>query len=101
MINSKQPASFAALREWKLDDYLDERLVDAKTVDSKQKQLASADDVTRTVTSTFPSQMVQVDVTGRGFDRMKANRRSLVIHTKKVRVKKRRNTICGSMPNKE
>ncbi|CAG7831987.1 unnamed protein product [Allacma fusca] len=95
-VEGRRPASFAALREWKLDDYVDEKIA---TLDAKK--LSSVDAVQRTVSSTFPSQMVQVDVTGRGFDRMKANRRSLVIHTKKVRVKKRRNTICGSMPNKE
>lgn len=78
-----------------MDDYLDEKI---RTLDKKK---GSADEVNRALASPFPSQVVQVDVTGQGFDRMKRNRRSLVIHTKRIRRSKRRNTICGSMPNKE
>ncbi|CAL8134726.1 unnamed protein product [Orchesella dallaii] len=94
-LESRRPASFAALRDWKLDDYLDEKIA---TLDRKKQ---SAEELNRALASPFPSQVVQVDVTGAGFDRMKANRRSLVVHTKKIRRNKRRNTICGSMPNKE
>ncbi|OXA53051.1 Wiskott-Aldrich syndrome protein family member 2 [Folsomia candida] len=91
----RRPASFAALRDWKLDDYLDEKIA---TLDKKKQ---SAHELSRALASPFPSQLVQVDVTGQGFDRMRKSRRSLVIHTKRIRRSKRRNTICGSMPNKE
>ncbi len=96
-MNFFQPASFAALRDWKLDDYVDEKIA---TLDKKKG--STPEELSRALAKPFPSQVVRVDVTGRGFDRMKANRRSLIIHTKKIRLKKkRRNTICGSMPNKE
>lgn len=78
-----------------MDDYLDDKIKSLKT-----KRLESAQELNRALASPFPSQVVQVDITGQGFDRMRKSRRSLVIHTKRIKRNKRRNTICG-MPNKE
>lgn len=77
--------------------------MDEKLTTLERKKRSTPEELNQTVSGSFgPSQVVQVDVTGSGFDRMKSNRRSLIIHTKKIRTKKkRRNTICGAMPNKE